>query len=181
MMIKIIKKETIKVGKWSGGTSAELMISDGGDYALRQFDYRISTATVEVEHSTFTKLPGIKRWIMSLSSPLKLIHPQKSILLKPYEVYKFDGGIETESYGQVVDFNLMTQGNYSGSLLYIEVEANEIIYFNAEKQGVYLIEGLIEVSNTIFGAGDFVWLENESIHMKALEISRFVKVDIKKI
>ncbi len=73
--IKHITKDQLETIKWSGGTSTELAIHpENASYQNRQFNWRLSTATVEVEESNFTSLPGVERLIMSLSEDLELKH-----------------------------------------------------------------------------------------------------------
>lgn len=116
--IDIIKASSLTTSTWSGGTTTQIAISPlDGDYAAREFDWRISTATVEVSESSFTPLQGVTRFITSLSGELKLIHQgHHSVTLKPFEVDKFEGDWSTTSYGQVTDFNLMIKRGYEGDL-----------------------------------------------------------------
>lgn len=113
-----IKKSELTTSTWSGGTTTQLAIyPETGDYANRDFNWRISTATVEVDESTFTSLPGVHRFIMSLEGDLKLVHEgHHTSELKPYEVDEFDGSWNTQSFGKVTDFNLMVQGQVQGNL-----------------------------------------------------------------
>jgi len=86
-MIKHILKEQLETKTWSGGTTTELFIfPEGGDYKSLNFDYRISTASVDVETSKFSSLPGVKRLIMSLTGSLELTHEgQHTVLLDPFD------------------------------------------------------------------------------------------------
>lgn len=110
-----IKKDALTTSTWSGGTTTQLAIYPKGSvYKNRDFNWRISSATVETEVSTFTSLPGITRYITTLSGTLKLEHKNyHSVSLNPFEVDCFDGAWETTSFGQVTDFNLMlSRGTY---------------------------------------------------------------------
>jgi len=61
---ELIKKEQLQVLKWSGGTTTQLAIfPKDAVYDERNFKWRLSTASVEVSESVFTKLPNIKRII----------------------------------------------------------------------------------------------------------------------
>jgi uncharacterized protein len=52
--MKIIKWDDCKLSKWSGGETREYVIYPGvSNVADRNFDIRISSATVELESSTF--------------------------------------------------------------------------------------------------------------------------------
>ncbi|MFT7157083.1 MAG: myo-inositol-1(or 4)-monophosphatase [Parvicella sp.] len=128
MPYKIIRKEDLKSIAWSGGLSTELYIyPETADYKKGDFDFRISTATVEIEESVFTPLPDVNRTLMVLSGEMKLIHQdQHNSLLKPFEKDNFNGGWNTKSEGTCVDLNLMTKGNCEGSQRHFEVN-NKII------------------------------------------------------
>lgn len=55
MKCKIFSPEQQRVSSWSGGQTRELYIAGGAaDYAARDFLLRLSSATVETEHSVFT-------------------------------------------------------------------------------------------------------------------------------
>ena len=55
MKCKIFSPEQQRVSSWSGGQTRELYIVGGAaDYAARDFLLRLSSATVETEHSVFT-------------------------------------------------------------------------------------------------------------------------------
>lgn len=117
-MISIIRKEDLDTNKWSGGTTTQLFIyPENSSYAAKNFQYRISTATVDIEESTFTKLSGISRSIMVLDGTMELSHKnQHSVTLNKFETDKFEGDWETTSKGKVTDFNLMTTNGRNGSL-----------------------------------------------------------------
>ena len=66
-MFEIIKKDQYKVSTWSGGTTTEIFLAPrDGSYADRRFDFRISSATVDLEESDFTPLDGVKRFLTIL-------------------------------------------------------------------------------------------------------------------
>ena len=123
-MIKHIKKETLVTSEWSGGTTTQLYIyPESGDYKTLNFDFRLSTATVDLETSNFTKLPGINRLIMSLDNALSLTHNDGQMIdLRPFEVDRFKGDDETISFGRVTDFNVMFNDCYDAEMKRIESE-----------------------------------------------------------
>ena len=95
--------------QWSGGSTTQMAIEPAGAvYAERDFLWRLSSATVELEESLFTALPDYDRLIATLSAPIDLSHDGgERFALMPFAVHAFDGGAETRSWGQCVDFNLM--------------------------------------------------------------------------
>ncbi len=104
---------------WSGGTTTELGIGpEGSRYADRDFLWRISSATVELEESTFTALPDYDRIIMTLEGDIDLCHNGGEWLhLRAFETHSFDGGDDTVSKGKVIDFNLMTRKGAAGGVM----------------------------------------------------------------
>ena len=105
--------------RWSGGETTQLAIRPRGAlYADRAFLWRLSSATVELEKSSFTPLPDYDRLIATLEGEIDLVHDGgQKLHLVPYRVHAFDGGIDTVSFGQCRDFNLMLRkGKATGSL-----------------------------------------------------------------
>ena len=149
MKTKIITKDTFKTSLWSGGTTTELYIyPENSTHKNKDFLFRLSSATVDLEQSTFTPLEGIKRFIAPIDGLLKLFHKNKSVKLAPYECYAFDGGIETTSEGKVTDFNLMLSKDVSGSLESFFLE--KTIKIENSKENSFLIYAP-EISLSIVG------------------------------
>ncbi len=126
MKLKILKESDYVTTKWSGGDTTQLYIyPEDGNYAERNFLFRLSSATVTDEKSAFTKLKGTSRKLMVLSGEMKLEHKGKySKVLKEFEQDSFMGEWDTISYGKVIDFNLMTNNQCIGKLEHINVTAN---------------------------------------------------------
>lgn len=148
--IKIIKKNQQKTSLWSGGKTTQLAISpEDADYSLRNFNWRISTAEVEVEESLFTHLPGINRVIMILDGEMYLEHEgQRSTFLRPFELDRFDGGWTTKSKGKVTDFNLMLANEFKGDLAAIHLgkENPDVrLVLNGQTEIFYCVDGAVHV------------------------------------
>lgn len=104
---------------WSGGKTTQLAIAPpDGDYAGRDFLWRVSSAVVETEESDFTPLPDYVRYIAVLRGGVTLRHNGGApVVLLPFAVHRFDGGDETRSAGRCVDFNLMLRkGKTEGAM-----------------------------------------------------------------
>ena len=102
-----------RTSTWAGGATTELWIwPEDGDYALRNFQVRISSATVRLDESDFTALPGVVRYITPLSGGFTLSHPDgRTVIMAPLDKpYCFDGGTATHCSGKATDFNLMLKG-----------------------------------------------------------------------
>lgn len=116
----LLRGEDYRTSQWSGGTTTELGIApEGSVYADRDFLWRLSSATVDLEESTFTSLPDYNRLIMTLKGGIRLAHNGGEwIELPEFTVHAFDGGDDTVSLGKVVDFNLMMRkGKCTGAVV----------------------------------------------------------------
>ncbi|MCL2564616.1 MAG: HutD family protein [Defluviitaleaceae bacterium] len=137
---------------WAGGATSELYIyPEDSFYGERNFGFRISTATVEVEESTFTSLPGFKRYIMTLEGDLTLSHEgQHKVKLGPCEKDFFLGDWSTKSEGKCKDFNLIARKGYNGGLEII-LPGTELNLSTECFNGFYALEGSTEVEILIGG------------------------------
>lgn len=99
------------VTQWSGGKTTQIAIApEGAIYSNRDFLWRVSSATVDLDESDFTALPDYHRWISTLQGDMVLSHNGKEkITLYPYDVHEFEGSDQTHSWGKCKDFNLMLQ------------------------------------------------------------------------
>lgn len=110
---------------WSGGKTSQLAIAPAGAvYADRDFLWRLSSATCELEESDFTPLPDYTRLIATLEGGIVLTHNGgEPLKLRPFEVHRFDGGDDTHSVGCCVDYNLMLRkGKVDGSVTHCRIE-----------------------------------------------------------
>ncbi len=116
--IRIIRKEEQHTGTWAGGTTTQLAIRPPeADYRLRNFEWRMSSARVDLEESPFTSLSGFHRLIMILEGKVRLIHEgHHEITLDTFDQDSFEGSWNTLSRGRCVDFNLMTAEGCCGRL-----------------------------------------------------------------
>lgn len=111
---------------WSGGTTTQLTIAPAGAvYADRDFLWRVSSATVELDESDFTALPDYRRYISTVRGEMVLSHNGGAELtLRPGDVHDFDGGDDTHSRGRCKDFNLMLRkGRANGSMSSLRLTA----------------------------------------------------------
>lgn len=198
---EIIRKKEQSTSAWSGGTTTELAIYPvGAFYSDRNFAWRLSSADVELEESTFTSLPGIWRYIMVIEGEMVLEHDEHhKVHLKPYEQDSFNGGWVTKSKGRVTDFNLMLGDGYNGRIEAIQVSEELNIketypnQINSFVQAIYCTEGDIEIEipnqrNTNINKGDLVIIRYEGntedadikIVNKCNKVSRVIKAIIYK-
>ncbi|HAF29503.1 MAG TPA: hypothetical protein DCG75_10690 [Bacteroidales bacterium] len=176
MIIEHIKASDLETRKWSGGTTTQLVIfPKGAEYKKQDFLFRLSTATVESEESTFTKLPGVSRKIMILDGEIKIEHQSRySKTLKKFEQDSFEGNWNTKSYGKAIDFNLMTTRNTKGEIKAISCNSSFEIKLNANVDFyvLYIYSGKINFSldqeNINLNQGDLlqIYSENEPGNLK---------------
>lgn len=127
MKIELVKHEKQITRNWSGGKTTQLAIfPEEGSYEERHFDWRLSTAVVEEDNSTFTHLPGIDRILMIIKGSIRIEHKGKySKILTEYEQDAFNGNWITNSYGKATDFNLMLRKPYQGNLEKLTIYSEE--------------------------------------------------------
>lgn len=121
-----LTKRDYAVSQWSGGTTTQIAIyPPNALYADRDFLWRLSSATVDLEESDFTPLGDYQRYITVLEGSMTLTHDGGSPLtLTAGRIHEFDGGSQTHSVGRCTDFNLMLRkGKCRGALRAIPLSA----------------------------------------------------------
>ncbi len=170
MHIKHIKSSELSTINWSGGTTTQLAIyPKDADYKKLNFQFRISTATVEAEESIFTSLPNISRKLMILDGEIKIDHKHHhSKIIKKFEQDEFSGDWDTKSFGKAIDFNLMMNGKASGEIEAITIEHTNAILLESEFNYygfyIYIGETTLSIQDKIFkvNKGDFINLYTEN-------------------
>lgn len=136
--MKIQRITEFKTSKWSGGTTTELFIyPHHTDYANRNFMFRLSTATIDLDKSEFTVLKGFQRFICPLQGILNISHDDKNFkALAENEIYAFDGGVKTISTGRCRDFNLMIKNQQQASIENISLNTNDFLKINSAQNEI---------------------------------------------
>lgn len=152
---RIYGSENFNTGKWSGGETTEFAIyPEKAKYIDRDFVWRLSSASVEVEESTFTKLPDYDRILMVLEGEAVLAHgDERTIKLTALEQDSFGGDAKTKCFGKIKDYNLIMKKGCSGSLNVLSAQstAQEVAkgdqgdHTNAS-YGFYCVKGYAVVS-----------------------------------
>lgn len=166
------KQEEFKTSLWSGGSTTELYIyPEDAIYKEGNFQCRISSATVEVERSDFTSLPGVKRYLSIFHGHLDMIHGEgEKVSLEPFQVDCFDGGVPTVSFGQVVDFNLMLKNGADGKMETAQISAGENFILEP-KEGqnllvVYAPVGKVKIDDMQIETGELFICKNWSKELR---------------
>lgn len=127
---QVVHRDDYKTTDWSGGKTTEIGIAPkGSEYADRDFLWRLSSATVDVEESEFTSLPDYNRIIMTLKGDISLSHNgERMIDLPEFTPHRFDGGDKTVSVGKVTDFNLMLRKDIcEGTVVPLRMQTGETV------------------------------------------------------
>jgi len=180
-MTTLHSSETRTAINWASGTSTEIFIyPSDGNFAERDFTFRISTATVEAEESTFTFFEGITRHLMILKGELELIHENRYTKhLKPYDQDTFSGEWPTHARGKVTDFNLMLKNGAEGSLTHIQTIPNQFLI--AEKESDYLFvfvaSGSFEADEFQSSIGDLIQIE-EPLELRSKAPGNLILIEV---
>ena len=165
-MFKILGEKERVVSKWSGGVTNQLYIyPEDGDYGKRDFKFRISIATTEIEESTFTKLENVNRVISILEGKMELEHVgHHNKTLNKYEIDRFKGEWETHSKGKVTDFNLMIKDG-NGDFFFKEVsKKGNILFSDKDAFGfVFCIDGDLKIDEQEIKKGEILITDNKEI------------------
>lgn len=172
MKIQVTKKQELTTTLWSGGTTTELYIAPkAASYSARNFNVRVSTATVDCEKSIFTPLPGYTRKLMILDGQIIISHKNRySTKLLPGQIELFDGGWETSSNGRCVDFNVMTKGKQSRLFqkhLDVNTDFELVPQFSCSVLVIYVHSGMILIqepkNNTTITTGDVIICKQDDL------------------
>ena len=141
--ITLLRANDFQVSDWSGGKTKQLYLSPPtGHYGKREFDYRLSTATVDLAESQFSDLSGFHRILVSLNHTLHLHNAsrQEETVLAPFTPYVFEGSDSITSRGTCTDFNLIYSDHYQGQM--IAISNGQELSRDDEIQFIYALEDL---------------------------------------
>lgn len=161
MEYEIKRPEDFKTTHWSGGTTTELYIyPEGADFKSGKFDFRLSIATINIDESDFTPLPGVDRTLLLLNGELQLIHEgHHRCKLLPFMQDSFKGEWSTKCLGTGTDFNLMTQ-NCNGTIKVFQKNAELV---PGSKHGYfYCFHGNTTINNVRLDKGNFMKIGHTS-------------------
>jgi environmental stress-induced protein Ves len=191
MSIQIKKQSEITSNRWAAGTTSELFIwPNQTSFEARDFDFRISTATVEQTETTFTKFNGYSRELMILAGSLQIHHENLySKTLNTFDVDSFEGDWDTNAEGMVTDFNIIYRGKVlakleSNALEIEQIHKEEVVTKNSVTL-IYIWDGAISIttlddktSTANLAKGDCVILQYdqspESISLQCINQARII-------
>lgn len=125
--IRLIKNDSYTPTYWSGGMAAELITyPESSSFAGRDFLWRMGCAKIDIDTSTFSLLPGIKRHLMVTEGQMTLAHKDRHTkLLTKFDQDFFMGDWSTTTEGRCSVLNLMTRENYEGMLVHIHLSKDK--------------------------------------------------------
>ena len=164
MEIQLVKANELQVSEWAGGKTTQLFIyPTSADFLKKDFAYRISTATVELEESSFTPYPNYNRKLMILDGVLDLFHDdQYAIQLHPFDQDAFSGDWISHSKGKVIDYNVIFTSNYASEIFHFELSKGEEVKLNCKDTTLlYVLYGEIAVSKGSAQQKDVIIIEGQ--------------------
>lgn len=164
MQLKICRRAEQITSSWSGGATTQLCIyPENSTLQARDFLFRISTATVESESSTFTVLPGVERQLMVLDRLLVITHENNQpYVLNPFESARFKGDWLTTSQGKATDFNVMTGEPVEAALSHVHIGSGGSC---SESAGNVLF-----VAFYLYEGNATMWAGNQKYELDALDL-----------
>lgn len=118
MKIEVISKESVAVSRWSGGeTRVYAIYPKDAVYADRDFDFRISSATIEDVPSQFTNFEGYHRYLAMLDNQVELTLNGVDQQYEKHQLFAFQSTDLITSYTQGTDFNLMLANHIEGEVV----------------------------------------------------------------
>ncbi|MDD2982587.1 MAG: HutD family protein [Crocinitomicaceae bacterium] len=174
MNIKIISKNDITPSIWDGGKTYEYVISPADStYAARDFDFRISSASIEKTPSNFTNFQGYKRYLVMLGNDLKIKRNDVAEAYSKNEIFAFDSADQIQSFSLGTDFNLMIQKegrpfNLEVKTLNDDLESSVVFIFTLEETSVKINEQEFKLN-----VNDLLIAENQegaNLHLFSNEI-----------
>lgn len=155
--MKILTEADFLISNWSGGKSTQLYIfPENATVAERNFDWRISFASVESEESDFTLFEGYERILIPLAGKLEMEHQTSNGVIEQYvnelELARFSGSWPTKGKGKLTDFNVIFKPNYHPRIQIIPfLEDTEFDMEEAQKV-LFLQTGTFQVNNQFIHA-----------------------------
>lgn len=168
MKIQIITSENQIQTNWSGGKTTQLYIfPENSIFENKDFIFRISSAVIETEISNFSPFNGYNRVLMALDNGVEIQHEnQYSKQLNKFEIDSFSGDWKTSSKGKMTDFNLIFKEGVTGTLRYLSLNENSIMYFNNNSTNSF--KGIYTLSETLC-----IQTETEIIHLQKGDLLLF--------
>ncbi|MDR0227886.1 MAG: HutD family protein [Flavobacteriaceae bacterium] len=172
MNIQHIKKSTLQPALWQGGQTFEYLIfPPNSKYTERNFDMRISSATIETVPSLFTQFDGYQRYLVMLDSTLNIVHNGSKEQYEEGDLFAFESNALIESFSIGSDFNLMLKKGIEAKVtieteLEHSQEAKYIVLFALQQSTIMINQVTYLLEKT-----DCLWIEQKDIETIAIKVS----------
>ena len=176
--MEIIRFKDAVVTEWSGGETHEILIfPNGSNFKAGDYDLRISVATVKLESTVFTSLPGVNRTLTVLDGNLTLIHENEhEAHLKPYQQDSFQGDWNTRSKGKVRDFNTMwKKGDATVKHLSYSPNSNFSLEAKGDLNLVFLAKGSFKCNEKAINSNDSI-VHQERLELRTIDQCEIIQV-----
>ena len=180
-MFKIHRFQNTSTTNWSGGTTSQLFIfPEDAVFAQKNFDFRISTATIDAEESTFTPLPNYNRLLAILEGNIEIIHQGKyAKKLTQFENDRFHGSWQTKSKGKARDFNVIFNDNFDLQFTHREIFEPTFLHKKSDFLLLLVLNKSIELERIELNLYDLIEVgKEEFLLMKGLN---FLQIELSKI
>lgn len=171
MKVTIIDREQLQPSIWSGGKTYEYFIyPPEGDYKQKDFDLRISSATIETLPSNFTKFDGFRRYLVMLDNELKINHNLESKTYKQNKLFVFNSADDIVSHSQGSDFNLMLRNDIQDEVVELRTfpfitKCNFVFVFALEAMDIRVNAGIYKLEK-----GNCLLVQNEDNQLVDVEL-----------
>lgn len=180
--MKILTTDHFPVSTWAGGKTTQLYISpEDASLGERNFDWRISSAVVEVEESEFSPFEGYERILIPLEGVLSMEHETETGLINQSvgecELARFSGSWKTKGKGKLTDFNLIFKPEYSPKVSVNNFEAGES--FSFIETAFYLYRGTLEKNHEKIKAPALIINDqNTALEFRVEEPSEVISIQL---
>ena len=177
--MKIIQSADVIPQKWSGGTTSELFIfPEGSEFSKENYTLRISLATVEQAHTTFTTLPNVTRTLLVLKGSQLLQHEEHHTAdVQPWQQDTFSGDWLTQCTGTSTNFNVMCRGNLRAKTeVLVLTEATDLSFIeDGQLRFLFVAEGTVLLNSNLLHAFEGAVI-NETVQCFTAQGTRIVLV-----
>lgn len=180
--MKILTTTHFSVSTWAGGKTTQLYISpEDTSLSERNFNWRISSAVVEIEESEFSIFEGYERILIPLKGSLEMEHETENGLMNQtvneFELARFSGNWKTKGKGKLIDFNLIFKPEYTPKVSVKNLETNDFLPLT--ETAIYLHQGVLEKNHEKINAPALILNDqNTPLDFLVTEPSKIISIQL---
>jgi environmental stress-induced protein Ves len=182
--MKIRTEADFLVSDWSGGTTSQLFIfPENATLAARNFDWRISSAVIEIPESDFTLFEGYERILIPLEGKLEMEHQTPNGVIQQnvtgFELARFSGSWPTKGKGKLTDFNLIFKPTYHPRVQITRFSEDTRFYAEETTTVLFLQSGSFRVNNQAVQSPAILLNDvSEKFEITGSEGSRIISIEM---